>query len=84
MTKLIMQFFLLNDTFRLVGHSLHLLDLKCSLNDWKILEDFFKVNTCIKMSYCTCCCQPNPPCLLGGVRFCCLTGVRRQLLPPVI
>ena len=31
-----------------------------------------------------CCCQPTPPCLLGGVRFCCFMGVRRQLLPPVI
>ena len=33
--------------------------------------------------YCCCCCRPTPPWLLGGVRFCCLMGVRRQLLPPV-
>ena len=31
-----------------------------------------------------CCCLPTPPCLLGGVRICCFTGVRHQLLPPVI
>ena len=22
--------------------------------------------------YVCCCCQPTPPCLLGGVRFCCV------------
>ena len=25
----------------------------------------------------SCCCQPTPPCLLGGVRFCCFMGVCR-------
>ena len=43
-------------------------------------EDSSKV---VETTTC-CCCLPTHPCLLGGVRFCCFMGVRRQLLRPVI
>ena len=52
----------------------------------KIRFNISRIIGIMRKLQCTlpCCCQPTPPCLLGGVRFCCFMGVCRQLVTPVI